>query len=49
MDEWHDNEIDFENFRDMVEYVINEIESTYELYKDTSKVGYLLETVFCIL
>ena len=45
VDEWHDKEIDFENVGDMVEYVINEIESTYEHYKDTSKDGYLLEIV----
>ena len=29
----------------MVEYVINDIESTYEHYKDSSKDGYLLEIV----
>ena len=45
LDEWHDNELDFENVGDMCEYVIKEIESTYEHYKDTSNDGYLLETV----
>ena len=49
VDEWHGYEIDFENVGDMVEYVINEIESTYEHYKDTSKDGYLLETVNLVI
>ena len=45
MDEWYDNEIDFENVGDMVEYVINDIESTFEHHKDSCKDGYPLEIV----
>ena len=45
VDEWHGYEIDFENVGDMVEYVINDIESTYENHKDSSRDGYPLEIV----
>ena len=43
--QWHGYEIDFENVEDMVAYVINDIESTYENHKDSSKDGYPLEIV----
>ena len=45
VEQWHGYEIDFENVEDMVAYVINDIESTYENHKDSSKDGYPLEIV----
>ena len=44
-DDWHDFELFFENKADMYEFVIKEIEYTYQHYKDTSNNGFILEVV----
>ena len=45
VDDWHDFELVFENEADICEYVIKDIKSTYQHYKDTSKDGFILEVV----
>ena len=42
-------ELYFENVGDMCQYVIKEIESTYQQYKDTPKDGFLLEIVNLVI
>ena len=43
--QWNGFELEFVSVEEMVSYVINDIHTTYENHKDSSKDGYALEVV----
>ena len=45
VEQWNGFELEFVNVEDMVAYVMNDIHTTYENHKDSSKDGYALEVV----